>query len=127
MADHVVITKKRRENLVKASAGAIILPPIIGMAFGDGGCDNSGNITNPSDDQEGLAHELYRKPIDGYRFTQDTTCRYECTMTESELVDAYISEIGLYDSQGNIVCIKNFKRKGKDDDLEMTYVLDDIF
>ena len=48
MADHVVITKKRRENLVKASAGAIILPPIIGMAFGDGGCDNSGNITNPS-------------------------------------------------------------------------------
>ena len=28
---------------------------------------------------------------------------------------------------GDIVCIKNFMRKGKDDDVEQTYVLDDIF
>ena len=34
---NVVITKKARENLVKARAGAITLPKIIGMAFGEGG------------------------------------------------------------------------------------------
>lgn len=35
---NVVVTKKARENLVKARAGAITLPKIIGMAFGEGRC-----------------------------------------------------------------------------------------
>lgn len=39
---NVVITKKARENLVKARAGAITLPKIIGMAFGEGGVNSSG-------------------------------------------------------------------------------------
>ena len=36
---NVVITKKAREKLVKARAGAIALPKIVGMAFGNGGVD----------------------------------------------------------------------------------------
>ena len=39
---NVVVTKKARENLVKARAGAITLPKIIGMAFGEGGVSSSG-------------------------------------------------------------------------------------
>lgn len=35
--------------------------------------------------------------------------------------------IGLYDSAGDIVCIKTFTKKGKDSDIEMTYTLDDVF
>ena len=66
-------------------------------------------------------------PISGYTFVTETTCRYECTLGESELAGQYISEIGLYDSQGDIVCIKTFTKKGKDDDIEMTYTLDDVF
>ena len=38
---NVVVTKKARENLVKARAGAITLPKIIGMAFGEGGVSRS--------------------------------------------------------------------------------------
>ena len=49
------------------------------------------------------------------------------SLTESELAGEEISEIGLYDSEGDVVCIKTFKRKGKDDDVEQTYTLDDIF
>ena len=67
------------------------------------------------------------RKIDTYSFPNDTTCRYECTLTESELAGAEISEIGLYDADGDIVCIKTFTRKGKDDDVQQTYVLDDIF
>ena len=37
------------------------------------------------------------------------------------------SEIGLYDTEGDIVCIKTFSRKGKDDDAEQTFVLNDVF
>lgn len=60
-------------------------------------------------------------------FITETTCRYECTLGESELAGQYISEIGLYDANGDIVCIKTFTRKGKDNDIEMTYTLDDVF
>jgi len=124
---NVIITKAAREKMVKARAGAITLPTIVGMAFGDGGDDESGDVIAPSDGQTGLRHELYRKSIDGYAFIEDTTCRYECTLSELELAGAYISEIGLYDEEGDILCVKSFKKKGKDDDLEMTYTLDDVF
>lgn len=124
---NVVITKKAREKLVKARAGTIELPKITGMAFGNGGVDEEGNVLPPSEDQTVLKNELSRKEIDGYSFPADTTCRYTCTLAENELAGEEISEIGLYDSEGDIVCIKTFMRKGKDDDVEQTYTLDDIF
>ena len=74
-----------------------------------------------------LKHRQHCKPISGYNFITETTCRYECTLGESELAGQYISEIGLYDANGDIVCIKTFTRKGKDNDIEMTYTLDDVF
>ncbi len=127
MANNAIITQKARENMAKARAGEIVLPKIVGMVFGDGGCDNEGNVLAPEEDQAELRNELYRKEIDRYSFVNATTCRYECTLTESELSGSYISEIGLYDENGDVACIKSFKKKGKDDDLEMTYTLDDIF
>ena len=53
---NVVITKKARENLVKARAGAITLPKIIGMAFGEGGVNGS----NPS---PGSIRNCFAKPL----------------------------------------------------------------
>ena len=78
MAQNVIITKKRRENLVKASAGAVALPKIVGMAFGNGGVDESGMVIAPMEFQSRLTSEIFRKEIDGYSFPADTTCRYEC-------------------------------------------------
>lgn len=124
---NAIITKKAREKLVKARAGAIQLPKIVGMVFGNGGVDASGNVIPPVETQSDLTNEIFRKIIDGYSFPADTTCRYECTLTESELAGEEISEIGLYDEDDDVVCIKTFKRKGKDDDVEQTYSLDDIF
>lgn len=124
---NLVITKKAREKLVKARAGAITLPKIVGMAFGDGGVDSDGNVVPPAETQGQLTNELLRKEIDGYSFPDDTTCRYECTLSESELAGEEISEIGLYDEDGDIVCIKTFMRKGKDSDVEQTYTLADMF
>ena len=124
---NVVITKTARMKLVRARAGEAELPHIAGMAFGNGGVNADGGVIKPSDGQSELAGELYRKPIDKYSFPTDTTCRYECTLRTDELVGEEISEVGLYDEEGDIVRIKNFTRKGKDDDVEQTYVLDDIF
>lgn len=127
MAQNVIITKKARKKLLQARAGDITLPKIIGMAFGSGGVDTSGNVIAPLENQETLKAELLRKPVRGHSFISETTCRYECTLSESELAGQYISEIGLYDAEGDIVCIKTFTKKGKDGDIEMTYTLDDVF
>ena len=124
---NVIITKKARVKLVKARAGAIQLPKIVGMAFGNGGVDPSGLVIPPTETQTGLSNEIYRKEIDGYSFPEDTICRYVCTLSEKECAGEEISEIGLYDEEGDIVCVKTFMRKGKDDDVEQTYTLDDIF
>ena len=118
---NVVVTQKAREKLVKARAGVIQLPRIVGMAFGDGGVDADGNVVPPAETQSQLGNELLRNEIDGYSFPDDTTCKYECTLTESELAGEEISEIGLYDADDDIVCIKTFMRKGKDSDVEQTY------
>lgn len=127
MANNVIITKKARENMVKARAGVITLPKIVGMAFGEGGVDPSGNVVAPTSDQGELKQELYRKEIESYKFTADTTCQYVCILVENELAGKDISEIGLYDENGDIACIKTFKSKGKDADIQMTFTLDDVF
>lgn len=124
---NVIITKKARGKLVKARAGAIQLPKIVGMAFGNGGVDSEGQVIPPMETQSSLTSEIYRKEIDGYSFPEDTVCRYECTLSEVELAGEEISEIGLYDEEGDVVCIKTFMRKGKDGDVEQTYALEDIF
>ena len=126
---NLIITVAARKKLVKARAGAGTLPKIIGMAFGNGGVDASGKPVTPAEGQIGLTSELFRKAIDGYEVLADETAtvRYECTLSESELAGEEISEIGLYDEEGDIACIKTFTRKGKDDDVEQTYRIDDIF
>lgn len=127
MEQNVIITEAARKKLVRARAGAINLPEIVGMAFGSGGADGDGNVVAPAEDQTGLSNELLRKEISGYKFVSDTVCRYECTLSETELSGEYISEIGLYDSDGDIVCVKTFIPKGKDNEVEMTFAIDDIF
>lgn len=124
---NVAITKAAREKIVKARAGDIELPTIVKMVFGEGGVDSSGAVIPPSDTQTGLAKELYRKDIDSHSFPDATTCRYVCTLTEEELAGKEISEVGLVDEEGDVLCIKTFTRKGKDDDVRQTYSLDDIF
>ncbi len=126
MAD-AVVTLKARKKMVQARAGVITLPPIVGMVFGTGGVDASGVPVVPSGNDESLKQEIFRKEVDSYTFTDDTTCRYLCTLAVNECANEDISEIGLYDSDGDLIAVKTFKVKGKDADLEMTFQIDDIF
>lgn len=127
MASNAIITKAARVKLVQARAGTIALPKIMGMAFGNGGTDASGNVVPPTEGQTELKSELIRKEISGFEFIEDTKCQYTAKLEENECVGKSISEIGLYDAEGDLVCIKTFSPKGKDDDLEMKFTLDDTF
>ena len=59
MAENVVITKQARMKIVKARAGAITLPKVVGLAFGDGGVNSKGDVISPVDTQTNLNHELF--------------------------------------------------------------------
>ena len=102
---NTVITTKARENMAKGRAGLATLPTIAGMAFGDGGA-SGGVPVPPAAGQTALTHELYRKAITAREMISTTTCRYSCTLSTSELAGESISEIGLYDSNDDLVCIK---------------------
>ncbi len=125
--ENTIITVARRKKLVQASAGIITLPKIVGMAFGNGGIDSSGNIKPPTDDQTALYNEIYRQAVDGYSVSSDTSVRYTCTLSEETLAGYSISEIGLYDEDGDLICIRTMSAKGKDGGMEMTFTVDDEF
>jgi len=124
---NVVITKTARAKLVRARAGDITLPIITKMAFGDGGVNAQGEVIAPSENQLALTHEIFRKNVSGHTFLEDATVRYVCTLDFNECVGKEISEVALVDADGDVVAIKTFTRKGKDDDVEQTYKMDDIF
>lgn len=124
---NTVVTLKAKEKMLKARAGEKGLAKISGFAFGNGGVDSSGNVVAPSELQTSLNHELLRKKIDGYVFISNIVCQYSCTLKEDELIGTQISEIALYDEEGDLVAIKNCSPKGKDDDIEMTFQIDDMF
>lgn len=113
--------------MVKARAGDIILPKVKYMAFGSGGVDSDGNEIEPSEEQTNLGNELLRKEIESHSYPDSTTCRYLCRLGKTELIGEYISEIGLIDEDGDLIAVKNFIKKGKDDGMEMGFEVDDEF
>jgi hypothetical protein len=123
-----VVTKLARQKMCKARAGVGTLPAVVGFAFGAGGVNEGGQVIVPSDEQNTLNTEIARKAYSSKELlTGDTTCRYTCLLEKSELVGERISEVALYDSDGDLVAIKNFLPKGKDADIELTFTIDDIF
>ncbi len=127
MTQNQIITVAARKKMLRARAGEIQLPKIVGFVFGDGGVNASGEVISPLESESKLKHEILRKAYDKYTILDDTTCRYECTIAENELPNAQISEIGLYDKDGDILVIKRFSKKGKDADLSMTFWINDTF
>lgn len=122
-----VVTMKAKEKMLKARAGVQSLPKIVGMAFGDGGVTAEGIVIPPTEEQTALKNELLRKEIDGYTEVSNTCYRYVCSLQEEELANQKISEVALYDAEGDLVAIKNCLAKGKDDDAVMVFEVDDIF
>lgn len=127
MASGTTIHTRAKKKMLQARAGIAALPRITGMAFGDGGVNSSGQIIEHNAAQNTLHNELLRKAIDGYTVVSDTCIRYSCTLAAAELAGEYISELALYDADGDLVCSKSFMKKGKDADIPQTFEVDDIF
>jgi len=122
-----VVTKLAKKKMLEARAGISPLPKITGMAFGTGGVDAEGKVIPHSETQNALNNEVLRKPVDGFVVISDTKIRYSCTLMEDELAGTYISEVGLYDAEGDLVALKSFLKKGKDADMQVIMECDDTF
>ena len=115
MADHKgVITVAGRRKLCMAHAGDAALPAITRMAWGNGGVDGDGQPVEATGNEVGL-------------YQGRTTCRYTATLEAGELDGEEISEMGLYDAEGDLVAYRTFLRKGKDADIPQIYDMDEIF
>lgn len=122
-----ITTKMVKEKLIKARCGEKSLPKIIKMAFGKGGTNESNDVLEIDFEQSSLNNELSRKNIDGYNITAYNKCEYYCTLTEQELVNEKITEVALIDEEDNVIAIKNFKAKYKDNDMQMRFFIEDEF
>lgn len=124
-----VITAIGRKKLCKAHAGDIALPAITQMAWGDGGIEADGTVKETTGNEIALYAELLKKDIEAHIYVEEgeTTCRYTATLEKGELTGKEISELGLYDSEGDLVAYKTFMKKGKDEDIPMIFDMDEIF
>ncbi len=112
-----------------AHAGDAFLPAITKMAWGKGGVDENGQPIATTGNEIGLYQELLVKDIESHTYVGDTqtTCRYTATLEAGELDGEEISEMGLYDAEGDLVAYRTFMRKGKDADIPQIYDMDEIF
>lgn len=124
-----IITVAGRKKLCKAHAGDMNLPPITQMAWGDGGVLEDGTPKITSGDESSLSNELLRKDITGHSYPveEETTCRYSGCLEKDELTGKEISEMGLYDAEGDLIAYRTFRRKGKDEDIPLSFDMDEIF
>lgn len=124
-----ITTVVGRRKLCMAHAGDAALPVITKMAWGDGGVDENGQPREMTGNEIGLYNELLVKDIESHEYVNDeqTTCRYKGTLEAGELTGKEISEMGLYDEEGDLIAYRTFMRKGKDADIPQIYDMDEIF
>lgn len=123
-----VITLLGRKKLCQAHAGEISLPPITKMVFGDGGVSADGSVIKTTGTEVALRKQLLEKTIQSHSFSEDKTkCTYTVKLEENELVGKQISEVGFFDSEGDLIAYKTFLPKGKDDDFAFTFHLTESF
>lgn len=124
-----VITAVGRKKLCMAHAGDSALPAITRMAWGNGGVDATGQPIATTGNEVGLYNELLVKDIESHEYANDgqTTCRYTATLEAGDLDGEEISEMGLYDAEGDLVAYRTFTRKGKDSDIPQVYNMDEVF
>lgn len=121
MSKNSITKNSARAHLARAHAGIEPLRVITQMAFGSGGANKDGNPIPPDGIKPNLGNELLRKNLDGYSFPSETSVTFACTISETELNGESISELALVDSGGNIVAVKTFIPKLKDDETEITF------
>ncbi len=123
-----VITVYRREKLTQITSGAISsIPKITHMAFGSGGTDENGEPIMPSETQTELNNLICTVEIEKVEYPISTTAKYTAVLPGGEYNGEKFNEVALVDEEGHFCAIENTYTKQKDDDLTMTWEIEDRF
>ena len=120
---NTLFTNKGREKLAKAQAGDIALSAITHIAFGTGGHAPGDVIVPVAPDPAAatLENEVIRKAVESHTFTSPSIMRYSCKLLKADVNGQVITEAGLIDSQGDLIAIKTFGGKVKENDTEFWF------
>lgn len=121
-----VVTKTAKIKMLKARKGEAALPPVSGIAVGDG-AESGGTVRDPLETDTDLQNELVRKEYITCEKVTETCYRYRMELGADELAGKTLNEAALYDSDGDLLCIRSFLGKPKDSSMEMAFEFDDIF
>ena len=124
---NAVITEKGREKLCRSHAGDRSLPKLKWIAYGNGGTDEAGNPIPMTGKEEALRNELLRLEIDAHQYPIPTTCEYRSGIGKSDLVNIFLSELGIFDEEGDLIVYRTFLKKGKDDDMLFDFSIQEMF
>lgn len=115
MAEAIVVNIYRR-HLAAHMAGGESIKPIAYMAFGDGGHNEDLTPKTPSLETTSLNHEILRKPLESVVQEDLYSVTGKGTIEINEVVGSAISEAALLDADGNLVGLKTFTPKFKEND-----------
>ena len=121
-----ILLNQAKEKMLKMRHDGSNGWKIEGIALGDGLGDD-GRPYTPDPEQKGLRHEVLRKGFESASKISDTCYRYEGNLLENEGNGTYFTEMGLYDSDGMLICVKTFEKKLKNKDIEMVFQIDDTY
>lgn len=122
-----IITVKGREKMCQAHAGDRELPKLKYIAYGDGGVDADRQPLPTTGEEVALRNELLRMEIDQHNYPIKTTCEYRSGLSKSDLANLYLSELGIFDEEGDLIIYQTFLQKGKDADMLFEFAVQEIF
>lgn len=105
---NTITTAKARAKFAAAHAGTAALPTITHIGFGTGGHDtNTGLPTQPTGLEIVVGGQVVKKAIESVNTTVPTTAEVLGILDFAEGNGVSISAIGLYDSDGDLICLKH--------------------
>ncbi len=105
---NTITTAVARAKFATAHATSGVLPTIAEIGFGTGGHDaGTGLPTQPTGLEIAVGGEVVKKAITSVNTTVPTTAEVLGILDFAEGNGVSISAIGLYDSDGDLICLKH--------------------
>ena len=117
---NTITTVVAREKFAAAHAGFGTLPTITQIGFGTAGHDpGTGDPTQPTGLETAVGGEVVKKAITSVNTTVPTTAEVLGILDFAEGNGVSISAIGLYDSEGDLICLKHTEPSPKTTEKRM--------
>ena len=117
---NTITTATQRAKFATAHATSGVLPIIAEIGFGTGGHDpGTGLPTQPTGLETAVGGEVVKKAITSVNTTVPTTAEVLGILDFAEGNGVSISAIGLYDSDGDLICLKHTEPSPKTEEKRM--------